>query len=183
MCAQILCLWVRPLTIILHAREKTSLMLPHHIRVKGISVCFSDSWVRNWEKHICLSFSLSLFAVLPFSWLLRYYGKALNGTVGGRGRSWPICYQVRSVSQGVSNKHSAVTHVSKHGNFIERSKVIWNKLMPLENRSGDQMIWKVGRIAVRKYLGRVWNTAGRYDKKLKSQCKSSHILITIYIII
>ncbi len=87
---------------------------------------------------------------LSCSWLLGYYGMALNATVGGRGRSWPICYQVSGVSQGASKKLSAVTHVSKHGNFIDQSKALWNKPVPLENRRGDQMIWKVERMWQRK---------------------------------
>lgn len=111
------------------------------------------------ERHLCLAFrqlgkklrkAYMSFRLSPRrlsrSWLPGYYGMALNATVGGRGRSWPICYQVRGVSQGASNKLSAVTQVSKHGNFIERSKVIWNKPVPLENRRGDQMILKVERM-------------------------------------
>lgn len=150
MCAQILWLWARPLTITPHRRED----LAQAFTTSGwkASLFSFQTAGQEIEKSIYVFPSLSphRLLLLAFSWLLGYYGMALNATVGGRRRSWPICYQVRGVSQGASNKLSAVTHVSKHGNFIERSKVIWNKPVPLEKRRSDQMIWKVEKMAAKK---------------------------------
>lgn len=54
---------------------------------------------------------------------------------------------MRGISQGALSELFAITHVSKHGNFIERSR---NIRKPSENRKKDQMIGGVETVRVKR---------------------------------